>query len=82
MKLTKKMIKEFESEIKDWCEDAEETDPEMIKAYEDDREDLEYIRDLMVEGDYDYAAQRAGDLDTVVRDQIPEAIWDFLQDYV
>lgn len=47
----------------------------MRKVHERDAEDLESVARLVAEGDKNGAADRAGRMDTIVRDAIPLPVW-------
>jgi hypothetical protein len=80
MQLTSKDMNEFARSISDWTWTADE-DREMLTQYMRDREDLKYVYDLIANKEYTYAAKSAANLDTIVRDQIPVTIWNFLMEF-
>ena len=72
------LIEDFTKAIKEWdiCPNSRwEGDRE---AYKKDREDLNIILGLCQAGNYKVAFERVQSLDTVVRDQVPDSVWDFL----
>lgn len=56
----------------------EESDIELIFS---DAAKLAMIGQYMIEGDFDAAYGLASELDTLVRDEIPNSIWNYLQKY-
>ena len=77
MQLTSRDMNEFARAISDWTW-THDNDREMLTQHKRDREDLQYVYDLIVKKEYTYAAKSADNLDTIVRDQIPLNIWNFL----
>ena len=54
------------------------SDPQMLQAYQSDARDLRRIADDFERGE-DHRAFKAGrHLDTIVRDQLPQAFWDLI----
>lgn len=74
---TDKMIKDFERAIKNWRHEPDD-DQEMIDCYSDDRKDLKHALKLMTLGMYEQAWDIVAGLDTIVRDQVPEDVYNFL----
>ncbi len=56
----------------------EEGDIEMLYK---DAAALSMIGQYMIEGDFDAAYGLASELDTLVRDEIPNSVWKYLQKY-
>lgn len=56
----------------------QEDDIEMLYK---DAAGLSMIGQYMIEGDFNAAYSLASDLDTLVRDEIPNSIWNYLQKY-
>ena len=56
----------------------EEDDIEMLYK---DAAGLSMIGQYMLEGNFDAAYSLASDLDTLVRDEIPNSVWNYLQKY-
>jgi hypothetical protein len=83
MKFTKKMRREFEKAINNWGSGIfySFNDKVMLKAYADDRESLNAILALIDIEDYGGAWRVANLLDTIVRDQIPCSVWNFLSEF-
>ena len=78
----KEAAKQIEQAAKEWKQHGEKAfpnEPEMTKVYEEDATDLMSIVGLLRDGDKKVAAEAANDLDTIVREQIPTAAWDYLQ---
>jgi len=50
----------------------------MLKVHEYDVEDLNFVLTLTEEGDYKNAEKRMYNLDTIVRDQVPTELYEFL----
>jgi hypothetical protein len=56
----------------------QEDDIEMLYK---DAAGLSMIGQYMIEGNFDAAYALASDLDTLVRDEIPNSVWNYLQKY-
>ncbi len=56
----------------------QEDDIEMLYK---DAAGLSMIGQYMIEGDFNAAYSLASDLDTLVRDEIPNSVWNYLQKY-
>ena len=56
----------------------EEDDIEMLYK---DAAGLSMIGQYMIEGNFDAAYSLASDLDTLVRDEIPNSVWNYLEKY-
>ena len=54
--------------------------PDMIKMFEDDHRDLLFVAKLIKKGDLRGAAQKAWQMDTAARDEIPTDVYDVLMD--
>lgn len=54
-------------------------DAEMRKCYTQDRKDLRRVLTLYKRGSWKQAADFADSLDTLVREMIPDPIWDSIQ---
>lgn len=57
----------------------EEDDIEMLYK---DAAGLSMIGQYMIEGNLNAAYSLASDLDTLVRDEIPKSVWNYLQKYI
>jgi len=83
MKLAKeekdKMIQEFRDAIKNWT-DPKGPRTDLEKAYTSDRKALRKGLSLFRQGKYKEASSHLFMLDTIVRDQIPQSVYDFLGD--
>ena len=78
-RITKKQIEKFEKVIRVWkAEGAMKRDKQMVLCYKNDRKDLRNIVSLIKRGEYEEAGNVAYWLDTVVRDLIPEEIYDVI----
>jgi len=80
MKFTKKMRRDFEKAIKSW-DGYPFSDKVMLKAYANDREALNTVLLLIDQEAYSGAWRVANLLDTIVRDQIPCPVWNFLSEF-
>lgn len=49
------------------------------RAHPGDRDDLRKVADLVRDGKRDEAYQLAGSLDTIVRESIPDEVWDWFE---
>lgn len=56
----------------------EEEDIELLYK---DAANLSMIGQYMIEGNFDAAYSLASELDTLVRDEIPKSIWNYLEKY-
>lgn len=64
-----------------WLQDGKngfKDDPHMLKAYREDYNQLVKLANLIESGKYKPAAKYAQSLDTILRDEIPHDVWDFL----
>ena len=61
-------------------EAAAEGDRSAARRYAQDVEDLTDIFNALQSGDYQAAFDKTGDLDTIVRDQIPERLYSFIDE--
>ena len=66
-------VDSFEKAIDAWKDDT--ADAHMKKAYAADRKGLKNVLNLFKKGKLKEAYQVAWDLDTIVRDQIPDKVW-------
>jgi len=76
-------IKQFQENIDKWVwtkqrYETQEEFNEMVEVHRKDRSDLSEILDLVKEGKYKEAGTNAGNLDTIVRDEIPQNVWDII----
>ena len=76
MRPTKKQMEEFKKRIENWKSD--EDDKEMAKVYEADRKDLMKVYKLLQQGKIEDAEKVVYDLDTIVREKIPNAIYNLI----
>lgn len=80
--ITQKHIAEFEKRIRAWKAEGElKNDKEMIKCYKDDRQGLRDVLSLIKKGKYKRAGWLIYRLDSIVRDQVPSPIYNFVMDY-
>lgn len=66
---------------KRWLKEGKEhfeDETDMVDVYREDVVELNEIADLLDSGNLRKAQTKANDLDTVVREQIPEKVWDQL----
>jgi hypothetical protein len=76
-----KHLKELARSIERWGLQGKEcSDAEVAGAYESDVKDLRRVHSAIAKDEIDEAAKIAFGLDTIVRDQIPESVYLFLQD--
>ena len=69
-------MEEFKKRIENWKSD--EDDKEMAKVYEADRKDLMKVYKLLQQGKIEDAEKVVYDLDTIVREKIPNAIYNLI----
>ena len=74
--ITKKMMDDFKQSIKAWKHNKQTMD--IKDVYAKDRKDLMQVYKYIEKKEYDKAYDKAYWLDTVVRDQIPTDIYNFL----
>ena len=60
---------------------AGEWDEESIELLYRDAAMLAMVGQYMIAGDFDAAYSLASELDTLVRDEIPNSVWNYLQKY-
>jgi soluble cytochrome b562 len=72
------MAKQVYQVAKDWQREGDSADEDMQGAYDSDAKDLNGIGLLIQTGKLDEARQKVRNLDTIVRDQVPDDVWDFL----
>ena len=79
-KITKEMLENFDNAIKAWkFEDGDYGDPKsMKKVYAADRRQLNSVYHRIVNGEYASAGNYARGLDTIIRDVIPNDIYDVI----
>ncbi len=58
----------------------EQDDPGMMSMYAGDAEDMFKIAAIMQDGDYPAAYEKAGNMDTAARDEIPDKVYEFLEE--
>lgn len=56
-------------------------DKKMIAAYRDDRKQLLKVVKELDKGNFKNAAALSRSLDTIIREQIPDSVWDYLKHY-
>jgi len=77
--IAESMIAEFEKAIKGWKACADD-DNEMKRVYISDRKDLRKVLSLIKVGKIEEASIKAYWLDTVVRDVIPNDVYNYIMD--
>jgi hypothetical protein len=78
MRITKKMLQEFEAVIEEWSQNPP-VDKDLVSVYAADRKQMRAVIKLIQAGKVKLAAKRAMELDTILREQIPEALYDALE---
>lgn len=56
-------------------------DPGMLKMYREDIKDLKKVRTLIKNKKYAEAYKKAWQMDTAVRECIPDMVWEFLEHF-
>jgi hypothetical protein len=81
-KITKEMLDNFDNVIREWkWNKGDYGDPKsMKKVYASDRKNLNSFYTLIEKGDYCKAGRYASNLDTIIRDIIPDDIYDIIMD--
>ena len=70
-----KPVRDFEKAIKAWdC--GKEDEKDLSAADAADRKDLQKVLDLFKKGEFKKSFNAAWGLDTIVRDQIPDSVYD------
>lgn len=77
IRIKKQYIKDFEKAIKAWKAQRGD-DKELIACYKNDRADLRKIVSFIKKRQFKEADEAIYELDTVVRDQVPEEIYDLI----
>jgi hypothetical protein len=82
--LPMKNLDAFADNIAYWEDQAkfvrERGEEDLAEAYLDDARDLKRVLEAIKTGDFDTAAKIAFSLDTIVREQIPDSVYRFLQE--
>jgi hypothetical protein len=74
-------LKNLARSIDEWAIQGKEcSNAELAEAYASDVKDLGRVHAAIAEDDISKAAKIAFGLDTIVREQIPESVYLFLQD--
>ena len=73
----KEMLARFTERINKW---REYDDRKLKSVYTADRKQLRHVRSLIRQRKYQEAHDAAMHLDTIIRDLVPEEIWDFLEE--
>lgn len=77
------MLVEFDKSIRAWSgKDFFPPGDSIQKAYAADRKELRKIYHLFKIGKYKEADEKVSHLDTIVRDQIPVDVYDFLEKHM
>ena len=71
-------IKALNSAIKHW--DTSTADLGLKKAFEADRHNMTIVRELIETEEYGEASAVAWNLDTIVREAIPDVTWEFIKE--
>ena len=58
----------------------EQKDPGMMAMYAGDAEDMFNIAEMMQDGNYGAAYEKARNMDTAARDEIPDKVYEFLME--
>lgn len=69
----------FKLYISKWGKDHKNLTPEMRVMYNKDRADMRKVLEAYKAMDYAKAYKLASNLDTIVRDEIPDMVWDVLE---
>ena len=81
-RINKEMLENFDKMIKEWkWNEGDYGDPKfMKKVYAADRRCLNTVYRCIVNGKYAAAGKYASNLDTIIREQIPNDIYDIIMD--
>lgn len=66
----------------EWGPDADAPDDGMLRCGAEDAKDLRVIGETIAAGDILEARKSVEWLDTIVRDSVPDAVWDYVHDEV
>ena len=73
-------VKKFRDAIVKWRKNITQCDPDEVKIFRRDCKDLKEILKAYIENDYKGADMLMYRLDTLVRDQIPKAVYNEIFD--
>ena len=82
MKPTPKMqaaLEAFDKRIKAWQPEKGDN-ASMRKMFTEDRKDMRAVLSACRKGDWGRASYLAGHLDTIVRDEIPDYLWETMRE--
>jgi hypothetical protein len=74
------LVNEFKLAINRWARCGKSTD--LAPVYKTDAKALRVVLSLLLEGRVSQAANKAQVLDTIVRDQIPNKLWDIMMEAI
>lgn len=77
--LDENAIHQMESIINRWKASPGD-DASLRKGYTQDRKDLRHVLSLYKKGEWQQAAEFSSSLDTMVREMIPDSIWNSVHD--
>jgi hypothetical protein len=80
MNVANQHLKVLAQSIANWEQNGKEcSDADLAEAYQSDVRDLWKVHAAMKKGDLALAAKIAFDLDTIVREQIPNSVYELLE---
>jgi hypothetical protein len=77
MKIPIKELRTFEMVIQEWGH-SDEVDPDLAITYKKDKIELHKVLNRLKKGDIKGAKKLIDDMDTIVRDVIPESLYNKL----
>lgn len=79
IRITKQHIKDFNKAIRAWKDNGSfKNDKGMLACYKKDRADMRKIVTMLKKGQFSEAGEAMWGLDTIVRDQIPNSVYDLV----
>jgi len=75
-----KQITDSAQELRDNAREWSEGDADMFRMYTDDARDLGEVAEILLGGDADAALEKARNMDTAARGNIPDGAYEFMLD--
>ena len=76
----KEAFEAFNERIKAWKYDPKWYDPSSRAMFTKDRKDMRAVLSACRKGDWERAADLAGSMDTILRDEIPDYLWNLMHE--
>jgi len=78
MNPNKDLCDAFAEAIRAWRDTSKRPEPKMVKCYTSDRVQMRHVLSLFRQGKILQSARAAYDMDTILRDLIPNGMWDIM----